>query len=1042
MSRLLDSSDNEQLRTFLETRNLYTPDDPYNVDTGQAVRTINTILNTINPFSSIDIRNTAVGRALGVVTGEGTPLARIGAEMLARQLGNTAKSGALAAYVPTTTIDPFNRTFEAFKKRIDFQITRREDQTAFGQFFENITRSYRRINPFRESSTNIDYINETGAGQIQGLVGNINRNWYVKSNEAFINALANRDFAIDSYSTLISSRYFFLENGGADPLYDPYSYFKNAFSGNIEMKANDAFSRQDSEDRSYAENINEAIRWHGKTTYLDEFYENNFPPYAYGLPDGTENQIIWGRDGVRSLNGDISPAFNKNAVLRGKSETEEDLFPDTLGNYNARRGLLLYTSELLNSTEGKFVDQTRKIFKKAKNGAIEGLQGSGLFKPPSTNYANAMGFVDGVRQHTPIDPYNRFAKTIRFDGNIRYGGHENSVIYESVMPKIAPNIENSGGEFSPETNQNRNLMFSIENLAFELSEVTEDDKVVGALLKSDLYNGEDIVLPSCQLGPNNGRLLWFAPYEIDVVEQAAARYTDTQFLGRGEPVYTYSNSERFLSLNFKLLIDHPPQARNRTSDRSVREFFQFGGYDEDNEGREEFKNLPRLKRREINLINEINELTNKIQVNPIPTLPDIINFYFPNNIPEVGGNSFQEIINILVDNYEIDNQGDTKWTKNYGQNNNFEQQIDNLVTNYLNKEDGSRYVVNVIGWTSDLFTSEFNQKLGQRRANSLKDYLDFKIQTIHNVKSASSIGINIVATSNGEVGDPNTETEEQIFDEASVLARRATILVTLNNDNETEESNQISQDEQETITEKKIELQEVRKQIKTAKGYDQRKTTTCGFNKYKLTNKQHIGYESFVKNDSQRNQFQPIFYSQDPKDFHDRLTFLHQCTRQGPPVRKDIKNADGTTTSVSAKNSVFGRQPICILRLGDQWYTKVIIENIQFSYSNAPWDTNPEGYGMQFMSADITMQMKVIGGQSLTGPISTLQNAITFNYYANSTFAKDANSESQAAYYFEKLQYNSEEDKLDGNGVNNNSQDSKETMMDTELINSENANKQ
>jgi hypothetical protein len=47
---------------------------------------------------------------------------------------------------------------------------------------------------------------------------------------------------------------------------------------------------------------------------------------------------------------------------------------------------------------------------------------------------------------------------------------------------------------------------------------------------------------------------------------------------------------------------------------------------------------------------------------------------------------------------------------------------------------------------------------------------------------------------------------------------------------------------------------------------------------------------------------------------------------------------------------------------------------------------NPEGFGMQPMIANISMQLKVIGGQSLSGPISVLQNAVSFNYYANSTY--------------------------------------------------------
>jgi len=42
---------------------------------------------------------------------------------------------------------------------------------------------------------------------------------------------------------------------------------------------------------------------------------------------------------------------------------------------------------------------------------------------------------------------------------------------------------------------------------------------------------------------------------------------------------------------------------------------------------------------------------------------------------------------------------------------------------------------------------------------------------------------------------------------------------------------------------------------------------------------------------------------------------------------------------------------------------------------------------MQPMIANVNLQMKVLGGQSLAGPIDALQNAVSFNYYANSTFS-------------------------------------------------------
>ena len=46
-------------------------------------------------------------------------------------------------------------------------------------------------------------------------------------------------------------------------------------------------------------------------------------------------------------------------------------------------------------------------------------------------------------------------------------------------------------------------------------------------------------------------------------------------------------------------------------------------------------------------------------------------------------------------------------------------------------------------------------------------------------------------------------------------------------------------------------------------------------------------------------------------------------------------------------------------------------------------DINPEGIGVQPMFAKVSLTLKLIGGQSLEGPITKLQNALSFNYYAN-----------------------------------------------------------
>ena len=123
--------------------------------------------------------------------------------------------------------------------------------------------------------------------------------------------------------------------------------------------------------------------------------------------------------------------------------------------------------------------------------------------------------------------------------------------------------------------------------------------------------------------------------------------------------------------------------------------------------------------------------------------------------------------------------------------------------------------------------------------------------------------------------------------------------------------------------------------------------------------------------------FDPAFHSISPEGFNARLTFLHQCTRQGSTVGNS-DNLPGT-----AYNLAFGRPPVCVLRLGDFFNTKIIINTLNIQYENAQWDLNPEGIGVMPMFAKITLGFVFLGGSDLSGPISRLQNAVSFNYYAN-----------------------------------------------------------
>lgn len=124
--------------------------------------------------------------------------------------------------------------------------------------------------------------------------------------------------------------------------------------------------------------------------------------------------------------------------------------------------------------------------------------------------------------------------------------------------------------------------------------------------------------------------------------------------------------------------------------------------------------------------------------------------------------------------------------------------------------------------------------------------------------------------------------------------------------------------------------------------------------------------------------FHPAFHSTTPEGFNARLTFLHQCTRQGPTISSD----DNKNFAATASNLSFGRPPFCVLRIGDFYNTKIIIDSMSINYEPL-WDLNPEGIGVQPMVATVNLNFKFVGGSSLAGPIVKLQNAVSFNFFAN-----------------------------------------------------------
>jgi hypothetical protein len=136
-------------------------------------------------------------------------------------------------------------------------------------------------------------------------------------------------------------------------------------------------------------------------------------------------------------------------------------------------------------------------------------------------------------------------------------------------------------------------------------------------------------------------------------------------------------------------------------------------------------------------------------------------------------------------------------------------------------------------------------------------------------------------------------------------------------------------------------------------------------------------YPNYFKTISEKiKYFQPSFHSITPEGLNSRLTFLNQCMRQGPSIYDKGAN-------IQPQNLSFGRPPICILRIGDFFHTKIVINSLSITYDGPQFDLNPEGIGVQPMIASVQLSINLIGGHSLDGPINRLQNGVSFNYYAN-----------------------------------------------------------
>jgi len=198
---------------------------------------------------------------------------------------------------------------------------------------------------------------------------------------------------------------------------------------------------------------------------------------------------------------------------------------------------------------GNAIDQVSKVF---NDGYKEITKGSKVLK----GYVNDLGLEVGTeycRIFTKDTPYLRYSNLQKTDGTTT----ENRRFAYSVLDKtynlnISPNKQNGdqsstnliGGIGGGSTSEAvaKKYMFSIENLTWRTSSTPG-------------YTTND--LPVCERGPNGGRVMWFAPYDLKFSESVTSNWKANDFIGRPEPVYTYNNTSRTGSLSWKIVVDHP-----------------------------------------------------------------------------------------------------------------------------------------------------------------------------------------------------------------------------------------------------------------------------------------------------------------------------------------------------------------------------------------------------------------------------------------------------------------------------------------------------
>jgi len=1027
-----------------------------------------------------DIRSSLTGRILaGTGLIKDSQLGIIGGQQLAIQLGNNA-----LFHLQKETIGKINTdVWTLFDNKKDKFIKPNYDITvpsgAIGKTVDfladlggfSLPRSQMTIDLYSFDDKfeylkigNIERANQmletTGNGQVLALMDNLNAN-ILSAKNSKISLSFRQGYAApfkkgrkdveepnmyaysDTESTILIEKT--LLDDGVSPLYDWKSTERSGFD--MDFHNDGKFVNK--------ENTVTDFVWYGET------YNNNI--------DDADKDL---QDKVIGLSPEDNPETRFIKIAHRKSllyKTKELFKNNKIATLVSGHGVVGAKNEQIQNIptlDGKSVGYMSK--------------GSGVL---SERYINEPGKITKpeeifCRTWTPNKQYNEVVDQIKNDALYNFKKGDSSKIGYIRDSKLTSEsvLDDTGHVKIPlydfegtSSDKVKRYMFSIENLAW---------------LDNPLF------IMGCEKGPNGGRIMWFPPYDISFSESVSVNWDKNQFIGRGESLYTYNNTERTGSLSFKIIMDYPSDYDClKNSDEIRDEIFASiaaGCHDEDGI----LKYLTKCEIQEIKAT-EPQTPSTEIAASNYRT-PSIEGskgrayLFFPNDVHTNYINDerfyyyesglYDYVYKKIIDPFDkqyietktkednttyLDWKDEYKIKYTYNNQSSTVQDKDGNIVNFI-KNNGKP---NDFGLSYDKDNNIFNDKNSgiPRQRTVYKSYYDGANYGLNGWR-ADGVEHNIVLPDGDDANDfkcgmPNCKypgwTHPQFLkDLADYLAINYTVKIRI------EGNASISGDDARngdltilrgdaikalllkklkqynskiTNLEKRIFVDKIPK--KGNENYNQYnylgdKSDCDTIDKHqwylgcKINRRSQIQliddpdllkpedkpkappiptpptpqtkqlddkirrrtytecdhFKKLMKEDKftfdklkdKLKYFSPAFHSITPEGFNSRLTFLQQCTRQG-----------NTNNTDRPDNLAFGRPPVCILRIGDFFYTKIIIENMSIDYEPLVWDMNPEGVGVQPMIANVTLNFAFIGGSSLTGPIKKLQNALSFNYYAN-----------------------------------------------------------